>query len=134
MSESSVSQFFRTTTGIQSGPDNLNESRVIMTFLTILRVTEMLCTFRLVVEGKTAKEIPESSKLEFLEKSLANNCFIRCRRQHLGAVEQRYSRFIFVEKTITNLPNVPQPSFWEVIDSFVLVAYAGLAASGTLLQ
>ena len=27
-----------------------------------------------------------------------------------------------------------EPSFWEVMDSFVLVAYASLAASGTLLQ
>ena len=27
-----------------------------------------------------------------------------------------------------------EPSFWEVIDSFVLVAYASLAASRTLLQ
>ena len=38
-----------------------------MTFLTILRVTEILCSFTLVLEGKTGKEIPESSKLEFLE-------------------------------------------------------------------
>ena len=29
--------------------------------------------FRLVREGKTGKEIPESSRLEFLEKFLANN-------------------------------------------------------------
>ena len=28
----------------------------------------------------------------------------------------------------------PEPSFWEMVDSFVLVAYASLAASGTLLQ
>ena len=27
-----------------------------------------------------------------------------------------------------------EPSFWEVIDSFVLLAYASLAASRTLLQ
>ena len=27
-----------------------------------------------------------------------------------------------------------QPSFWEVMESFVLVAYASLAASRTLLQ
>ena len=27
-----------------------------------------------------------------------------------------------------------EPSFWEVMDSFVLVAYASLAASGTILQ
>ena len=44
-----------------------------MTFLTILGVTETLCTFKLVVEGKTGKEIPESSRLEFIEKFSANN-------------------------------------------------------------
>ena len=45
----------------------------MMTFLTILRVKEILCSFRLVLEGKTGKEIPESSRLEFLEKFSANN-------------------------------------------------------------
>ena len=44
-----------------------------MTFLTILRVTEILCSFKLVLEGKTGKEIPESSRLEFLEKFSAHN-------------------------------------------------------------
>ena len=44
-----------------------------MTFLTIFRVTVMLCSFRLVPEGKTGKEISESSKLEFLEKFLVNS-------------------------------------------------------------
>ena len=44
-----------------------------MTFLAILGVTEIFCSFRLVLEGKTGKEIPESAKLEFLEKVLANN-------------------------------------------------------------
>ena len=67
------SQFYRATTGIRSGPDPLNESKFVMTFLTILRVMEILCSFRLVVEGKTGKEIPESSRLEFLEKFLGNN-------------------------------------------------------------
>ena len=36
MYESSGSQFFRTTAGMQSGPDNLDESRFVMTFLAIL--------------------------------------------------------------------------------------------------
>ena len=44
-----------------------------MTFLTILGVTVILYSFRLVLEGKTGKEIPESSRLEFLEKFSANN-------------------------------------------------------------
>ena len=34
---------------------------------------EILCSVRLVLEGKTGKEIPESSRFEFLEKFLANN-------------------------------------------------------------
>ena len=73
MYESSGSQFFRTTTGIQSGPDPFDESRFLMTFSTILGVMEILCSFRLVLEGKTGKEIPESSRFEFLEKFLANS-------------------------------------------------------------
>ena len=38
--ESSGSQFFRTTSGIQTGPDTFHESRFIMTFLTIFGVIE----------------------------------------------------------------------------------------------
>ena len=44
-----------------------------MTFLTILGVTEILCNFKLVPEGRTEKEKPKSSRLEFLEKFSANN-------------------------------------------------------------
>ena len=44
-----------------------------MTVLTILGVTEILCSFKRVLEEKTGKEITESSRLEFLEKFLANN-------------------------------------------------------------
>ena len=36
-----------------------------MTILTILEFIEILCSFRLVLEGKTGKEIPESSRLGF---------------------------------------------------------------------
>ena len=43
-----------------------------MTSLTILEITET-CSFRLVLEGKTGEKIPESSRLEFLEKFSANN-------------------------------------------------------------
>ena len=62
-------------------------------------------------------------------------CFIRCRRQHLWPVEKRrYSRFTFIENTISNSPEVTRASLWEVMDSFVLLAYTSLAASRTLLQ
>ena len=73
MYESSGSQLFRTTTGIQLGPDAFDESRFVTTFLTISGVMDILCSFRLVLEGKIGKEIPESSRLEFLEKFVANN-------------------------------------------------------------
>ena len=38
-----------------------------------MQVTEISCSYRLVLEGKTGEETPESSTLEFLEKFLANN-------------------------------------------------------------
>ena len=44
-----------------------------MIFLTIMGVTEISWSFRLVLEGKTDKEIPKSSKLEFLVKFSAKN-------------------------------------------------------------
>ena len=39
---------------------------VYTTFFTILGVTE-ICSFRLVTEGKTGKDIPDSPRLEFLQ-------------------------------------------------------------------
>ena len=66
-------QFFRNTTGMQSGPDAFDKSSFIMIFLTILAVTEVLYSFRLFLEEKTGKEMPEPSRLELLEKFSANN-------------------------------------------------------------
>ena len=54
--QDSGSQFLlRTTTAIQLGPDTFDESRCIMTFLTILGVAEILCSFKLVLESKAGK-------------------------------------------------------------------------------
>ena len=66
MYESSGSQFFRTTTRIQSRPDAFDESRFVMAFLTILGVIEILTSFRLVLEQKTGKEKTKPSRLELL--------------------------------------------------------------------
>ena len=57
MYESLGSQFFRTTTEIQSGPSAFDESRLVMTYLSNLGVTE-ICSFRLVLGRKTGKGIP----------------------------------------------------------------------------
>ena len=99
-------------------------------------VTAVLCSFRLVLEAKTSKEMPKSSRLEFLEKFLANNFA-------LSDAEDNISRLLNREG-IADLPLLRtllairqksrEPSFWEVIDSFVLLAYVSLAASRTLLQ
>ena len=71
MYKSLDSQFFRTTTGIPSGPDPFDKSRSVMNFVVTLvinfEVTETLCSFRLIFKGKTGKEIPKSSRFEFLQ-------------------------------------------------------------------
>ena len=41
--------------------------------MTILGATETLFSVRSVLKEKTGKEMPESSRLEFFEKFLANN-------------------------------------------------------------
>ena len=48
-----------------------------MNFLTILGVIEILCSFRLVLEGKTGKVIPESSRLELNRGSIPDLPLLR---------------------------------------------------------
>ena len=54
-------------------PNASDKSRLFVTFLTNLGVMGILCRFTLVLVEKTGKEIPEPSRLGFLEKFLANN-------------------------------------------------------------
>ena len=134
MYKSSGSQFFTTTTVLQSGPVAFDESRFFMTFLTILGVMEILCSFRLVLEGKAGKEIPESSRLEFMEKFLANNLASSDAEDNTSGPLNR-GGIADLPLLITLLAihqKSREPSFWEVMDSFVLVAYASLGASRTL--
>ena len=127
---------FRTTTEIQPGPDAFDKLRSLMTFLTILGVTEILCSFRLVLERKTCKEIPESSRLEFLEQFSANNFALSDVEDNTsgplkrgGIADLPLSRTLLVIRQKSR-----EPSFWQVMESFLLLAYAGLAASKSLLQ
>ena len=66
-------QFSRTTIGIQLGSHAFDKLRFVMTLLTIVGITELICSFKLVLEGKAGKEIPQPSRLDFLEKFSANN-------------------------------------------------------------
>ena len=100
-----------------------------MTFLTILGVSEILCSFKLVLEGKKGKEIPESSRLEFLEMFSASNFALSDAEDSTsgplnrgGIVDLPLSRTLLAIRQMSR-----EPSFWEVIDSFVLLAYASLA-------
>ena len=98
-------------------------------------VTEILCSFRLVLEGETC-EGTDSSRLEFLEMFLGKY-FV------LSGAEDNNSELLNREG-IADLPLLRTllaicqrsqgPSFWEVMDSFVFLAYASLAAPRTLLQ
>ena len=60
--ESSNPHFFRSTTRIKSEPEAFDESRLVMNFLTNVGVTEISCSFRLVLEVKVGKGIPEFSR------------------------------------------------------------------------
>ena len=120
MYESSCSQFLQTTTRIQSGPHAFDKSRFIMTFLAILGVTEILCSFRLVLERKAGKEIPESSRVEFLEKFLANNFALSdAEDKSSGPMNRGGIADLPLLRTILSIhQKSPEPSFCDVMDFF----------------
>ena len=98
---------------------------------------EILCSFRLVLKGKTGKEIPESSRFGFLEKILANNFALSddAEDNTSGPLNRGgIADLPLLRPLLAIRQKSREPSFWEVMDSFVLVAYASLAASRTLLQ
>ena len=107
-----------------------------MIVLTILGVKKILCSFRLVLEGKTGKEIPESSRLEFLEKFSANNFALSDAEDNTSGPLNRggIADLPLLRTLLAIRQKSREPSFWEIMDSFVLLAYASLGASRTLLQ
>ena len=101
-----------------------------MTFLTILGVREILCSFRL---RETGNEISESSKLEFLEKFSANNFALSDAEDNTSDPLNR-GGIADLHLLRVLLAILQKPSFREVTDSLALLAYASFAASTTLLQ
>ena len=116
--------------------DNKEIKEEKKTFLTILGITEILCGFRLVLERKTGKEIPESSRLDFLEKFSANNFALSDAEDNTSGPLNRggIADLPLLRTLLAIRQKSREPSFWEVMDSFVLLAYASLAASRILLQ
>ena len=99
-------------------------------------VKEILCSFRLVLEGKTGKEIPESSILEFLEKFSENNFALsNAEDNNSGPLNRGGIVDLPLLRTLLGIhQKFREPSFLGVMDSFVLLAYAGFKASRDLLQ
>ena len=128
MYESSDLQFLRTIPGKQSVQAALDESRFIMTFPTILGVMEILCSFRLVLEGKAGKEIRESSRLVFLEKFLTNYFALSdaedntSKRLNRGGIAD-----LSLLKTLLGIcQKSHKPRSLELMYSFISLAYASL--------
>ena len=149
MYKGSSPQFFRTTTVISLGPGAFVESRFIMTFLTILGATEILYSFRLVLEGKVGKEIPESSKLvfsnqeSFQRKRFESSRNLLTKNFALSDTKDNTSRPLnrggiadlpLLRTLIAICKKSKETSFQHAIDCFVLLAQTSLAASGTLFQ
>ena len=107
-----------------------------MIFLTILGVTEILYSLRLGLEEKTGKEIPGSSTLDFLQKFSANNFDLSDPEENTsGSLNRGGIADLPLFRTLLAIRQKSrEPSFWEVMDYFVSLAFASLAASRTLLQ
>ena len=92
---------------------------------------DILCSFRLVLEGKTSKDIPESSRFEFLEKFLANDFVLSDAEDNTSGTLNRggIADLPLLRTLLAIRQKSRDPSFWEVMDSFALVANASLAAS-----
>ena len=85
-----------------------------MTLLSNLGITEIFCNFKLLLERKTDKDIPESSRLEFLEKFLTNNFGLS------DAEDSTFRTLLPFLRTLLAFHQKPrEQNFWDLIDSFV---------------
>ena len=85
-----------------------------------------ICSFRLVLEGKIGKEIPEWSRLEYLGKFLTDNLALSDTEGNTtGSVNRGGIAGLLLLRTlfISNLPKVLRAKFLGKWQSFVLVAY-----------
>ena len=91
--------------------------------------------FQISSRKETGKETPESSRLEFKEKFSANNFASSDAEDNTsGPLNRGGIADLPLLRTLLAIPQKSrEPNFWEVMDSNVLLAYASLAASRTLL-
>ena len=92
-----------------------------MIFSTFLGVREILCKFRLDLEEKIGKEIPELLRLEFLEKFLANNLALSYAEDNTsGPLNGGGIANLALLRTLLAIRQKSQePRFWEVMDQLL---------------
>ena len=137
MYECSGSQSFRTTNGIESGPDAFHKSRFVVTIVTILGVWKyFLFQISPRRDRCKCKEIPKSSRLELLEKLLVNNFALSDAEDSTSWSLNRggIADLPLLGTLLAICQNSQEPRLWEVMVSFVLVAYANLGPLRALLQ
>ena len=88
------------------------------------------------VSDQFVKIIPESSRLGFLEMFLRNNFALSDSEDNTSMSLNRgvTADLLLLRPLFGICKKYLEPSFWEVMKSFVLLAYASLAASKALLQ
>ena len=95
-----------------------------MTFSTNLELTRIFCSIRLFLEEKADQEIPESSRLEFLEKSSENNFPLsHAEGNNLEQLNRGGTADLSLFRSLLAiLEKLHEPCFWKVKGSFVLLA------------
>ena len=80
--------------------------------------------FQITSRKKTGKELPESSRLEFLEKFPANNFALSDAEENTSPLLNRggIADLPLLRTVLAIHQKSHEPSFWEVMDSFVLLA------------
>ena len=84
-----------------------------MTFLSILGVTEILCSFRRVPEGKACKKISESSRLELLEMFSANTFALSDVEDSTSGPLNRGRIADLLRRRLAIYKKSVAPSFWK---------------------
>ena len=75
-------------------------------------------------------EIPESSRLEFLQKFLGNNFALSDAEDNTKGLQNRggIADLPLLRMLLSIREKSHKPSFLEAVNSFILLAYASLAA------
>ena len=97
-----------------------------------MEIIEILCSFKLVIEVQTGKEIPE----KFSERFSANNFALSdAEDSNSGLLNRGVISDLPLLRTLSAIRQMfRELSSWKVMESFALLTYAILAASRTLLQ